>query len=390
MDDVLVYGKNPDEHWSRLRKVLSRIRESVMTLKKDKCEFGCREIKFLGHLVSNIGVKPDPEKVRAILDMLPPSNKTEVRRFIGMVNYLSKFSPKVAKLCTPLYAISGSKTSWFWGPDQEESFVFIKNELSRAPVLCTFDVNRKHRVSADASKNALGAVLLQYNDRGLWQPVEYASRKMTPAEERYAMLEKEALAITWACEKLDYYLVGRKFEVETDHRCLVSLLGVKDLDSLPIRVQRFKLRLMRYDFNIFHTPGSQMYLADSLSRPNSSGYNSDDLRQSEQVELYVNSVMSSSCYLDDREEELFNATRTDKTCIQVLEYIVNGWPEGNLEGELGKLFACRDNLTLYNDIILYDARVYIPKALRNDYLERCHSGHQGITKCRSRAKRHFW
>ncbi len=74
MDDVLVYGKNPDEHWSRLRKVLSRIRESGMTLKKDKCEFGCSEIKFLGHLVSNIGVKPDPEKVRAILDMLPPSN----------------------------------------------------------------------------------------------------------------------------------------------------------------------------------------------------------------------------------------------------------------------------------------------------------------------------
>ena len=98
-------------------------------------------------------------------------------------------------------------------------------------------------------------------------PVAYASRKLTDAERRYGQIEKEALAITWACEKFDFYLVGRQFEVETDHKPLNPLLGSKDLSELPLRIQRFKMRLMRYCYQIFHTPGSKMFIADLLSRP---------------------------------------------------------------------------------------------------------------------------
>ena len=117
--------------------------------------------------------------------------------------------------------------------------------------LVPFDVAKPHRVSADASKYAFGAALLQRVPDNHWGPVEYASRKMTEAEAHYAQIEKESLSMTWACEKFDYCLVGRKFQVETDHSPLVKLLGVKDLGSLPLRVQRFKLRLMRYDLSFF-------------------------------------------------------------------------------------------------------------------------------------------
>jgi len=141
------------------------------------------------------------------------------------VTYLSKFSSKVAGICTPIYAVLGANAEWYWECEQQKAFQDIKMELSQSPILCAFDLNKKHRVSADASKNALGAVLLQLNNTGLWQPVEYASRKLTDTETRYAMIEKEALAITWACEKLDFYLVGRNFEIETDHIPLVSILG---------------------------------------------------------------------------------------------------------------------------------------------------------------------
>jgi len=255
MDDILVYGNTPSQHWARLKKVLNRISKNGMTLRKEKCEFGCTEVKFLGHLISAMGIKPDPDKISAIMDMKKPSNKTEARRFTGMVNYLMKFSDKLAELCAPIYSVSGQKSEWFWGPDQQEAFDNVKKELTNEKVLCVFDLEARHRVSADASKNALGAVLLQLNDNGDWQPVEYASRKMTETETRYAMVEKESLAICWACQKFDYYLVGRKFEIESDHKPLIAILGEKDLSKLPVRVQRFKLRLMRYDYDIFHKFG---------------------------------------------------------------------------------------------------------------------------------------
>ena len=233
MDDVLVFSATPAEHWARLGKVLDRITTSGMTLKKEKCEFGCSEVKFMGHVVSAAGIKPDPEKVRAILELNPPCNKREGRRFTGMVNYLSKFSSRLAGLCLPIHAVTGNKSDWYWSPDQAKAFEDIKGELSKAPILCNFNAKSKHRVSADSSSYAIGAVLLQLNGKH-WQPVVYASRKLSEAETRYAMIEKEALATTWACEKFDYYLVGRKFEVETDHKPLVPILGEKDLTSLPI------------------------------------------------------------------------------------------------------------------------------------------------------------
>ena len=392
MDDVLIFGKTAKEHWTRVRNVLKRIEKAGMTLKKEKCEFGVREVKFLGHLVNASGIKPDPDKVKAIIDMLPPADKTEARRFTGLVNYLSKFSHRIAELCAPIHAISGSKSEWFWGPAQQEAFESLKTELSKSPVLCNFDLAKKHRVSADASKTALGAVLLQLTPDGLWQPVEYASRKMTETEQRYAMIEKEALATTWACEKFDYYLVGRHFEIETDHKPLISVLGEKDLSQLPVRVQRFKLRLMRYDYDIFYTPGKDMFLADSLSRPNSANLSDHDISSASLVEAYVNAVLSSSLDSNSLEEALTNAMRDDAVSMQCSDYIKGGWPKSaaSLTGELANLYVCRDKLSVYNDLILYGSRIYIPIALRAGYLQRCHEGHQGISKCRRRAQRHFW
>ena len=394
MDDVLVFGSTPAEHWGRLKAVLDRVSRSGMTLKKEKCEFGCSEVKFMGHLVSAAGIKPDPDKVKAILELEPPRNKTEGRRFTGMVNYLSKFSAKLADLCRPIYAVTGNRHDWYWGEDQRKSFDDIKLEISKAPVLSAFDISKRHRVSADSSGYAIGAVLLQLNDNN-WQPVVYASRKLSDAETRYAIVEKEALAATWACEKFDYYLVGRKFEVETDHKPLVPILGSKDLSNLPIRVQRFKLRLMRYNFEIFHTPGSKMHLADALSRPSSSfnGSTDNDKKLSEGVELYVRSIVDSTTYSDCRLKEIRQAAESDDIYKQAVDFVKGSWPRNDnqlFEPELKRLFVNRQRLTLIDDLLYYDARIYIPVGLRDRYLKLCHEGHQGINKCRRRANRQFW
>jgi transposase InsO family protein len=309
---------------------------------------------------------------------------------MGMVNYLSRFSRNLAELGEPIYAVIGKRSEWFWGRDQEKAFKLIKAELSSSPVLCAFDLNKKHRVSADASKTSIGAVLLQLNRNNQWQPVEYASRKLTEAEQRYAMIEKESLAITWACEKFDYYLIGRSFEIETDHKPLISLLGEKDLSKLPLRVQRFKLRLMRYDYSIFHTPGSLMFLADSLSRPNGADMPPSRIERSDSVIRFVSSNLLAS--EDIREIELIEALDEDRAYKQSITFIRYGWPKSgrDLSGEILNLYHNRSKLTLCSDFLMYGTRFYIPYNLRDIYLSRLHEGHLGINKCQSKAQQLFW
>ena len=141
--------------------------------------------------------------MKVIVEMQTPTNQLETRRLMGMVGYLSKLSENISELCSPIYEIMGKKSEWYWGVEQQRAFEGVKVELSNTTILCAFDLGRKHRVSADTSQYVIGAVLLQFNCRNEWQPVEYASRKLTENKRRYSMVEKEALAITWACEKFD-------------------------------------------------------------------------------------------------------------------------------------------------------------------------------------------
>jgi transposase InsO family protein len=309
-----------------------------------------------------------------------------------MVNYLSQFSPKLAALAVPLNTISGSRSEWVWGADQEQAFESNKVTLTNSPVLCVFDLDKKHRITADSSQLAVGAALLQLNSNGDWQPVEYASRKLTETETRYAMVEKEALAVTWACEKFDYYLVGRKFEIETDHKSLIEILGSKDLSLLPLRVQRFKMRMMRYDYTIFHTPGAKMFIADLLSRPTELGSTDECMLQCNVVECYVSASVTENERNSFREGELLRALESDCASCACLGYMSEGWPKSGkgLSGELHKLFTCKDRLTEYGGLIMYDARLYVPSTMREQYMQRCHGGHQGIEKCRRRFRESVW
>ena len=269
MDDVLVFGRDQAEHDTRLTAVLKQIESAGATLNPDKCEFSCRRLKFLGHLIDGTGIQADPEKTAAIREMKAPSTVSELRRFMGMVNQLGKFSPNLAELTQPLRELLSKHNAWLWGPTQERAFTQVKEELSKSTTLTLYDPLAETKLSADASSYGLGAVLLQKVDSD-WKPVAFASRSMTETERQYAQVEKEALAITWACEKFSMYILGKRFQVETDHKPLVPLLGSKHLDSLPPRVLRFRLRLARFDYSIVHIPGTHMYTADTLSRAPSS------------------------------------------------------------------------------------------------------------------------
>ena len=180
-----------------------------------------------------------------------------------MVNQLGKFTPNLAQLTQPLRELLSKSTAWVWDSAQSRAFDQVKEELSKPTTLALYDPNAPTRVSADTSSHGLGAVLLQQFD-GAWKPVSFASRSMSETERRYAQIEKEAFATTWACEKFSNFILGKHIQVETDHKPLVPLLGLKHLDSLPPRILRFRLRLDRFSYDIKHVPGKELYTADTF------------------------------------------------------------------------------------------------------------------------------
>ena len=155
-----------------------------------------------------------------------------------MANHLAKFSPNLADKTRPLRDLLSKKNQWNWGEPQRKAFQEVKEALSCSPVLALFNP-KKEIVSSDASSYGMGAVLFQKQPEGEHKSVAYISRAMTPTEQRYAQIEKEALAITWACDRFADYLMGMKFHIQTDHKPLVPLFSTKQLDKLP---------LMRYQF----------------------------------------------------------------------------------------------------------------------------------------------
>ena len=209
-----------------------------------------------------------------------------------MVNQLGKFSPRIAELSQPLRKLLNTKQSWVWGSSQEQAFAQIKEELTKPTVLALYDLLAPTKVSADASSYGLGAVLLQ-QVRDKWKPVAYASRSMSDTEKRYAQTEKEALTVTWSCDKFSNYILGRHSEIETDHKLLVPLLSTMNLDSLPPRVLQFRLRLARYSYSIQHIPGKLLYTADTLSRAPVPEVNS--LLLQDEVESFIECCRKPTC-----------------------------------------------------------------------------------------------
>ncbi|KAJ8355042.1 hypothetical protein SKAU_G00226090 [Synaphobranchus kaupii] len=369
MDDILVWGQKQDEHDMRLHAVLKKAQKAGITLNMDKCELTRHTVRFLGHVISANGVKPDPEKTRAVQEMDAPKNVSELRSFLGMVNQLGRFLPNLAEKDKVLRDLLSKKNHWYWRTEQQAAFDQLKTELSSTPVLTLYNPNSALKISADASSFGLEAVLLQKSD-AMWSPVAYASRSMTPTEQRYAQVEKEALAATWACERFSCFILGRPFELETDHKPLVSLLGGKALDDLPPRIQRFRMRLMRYNYTVNHVPGKSLWTADTLSRaPRRAARAHTDTSLLEDTNIYVDSVISNIPVSGDYLSSLHEHLEADSTCSALMEYCTDGWPDkSQLQGELRHYWADRAVLTVHDGLLLRGTRLVIPSALQGDVL----------------------
>ena len=259
-DDVIIWGRTEDEPDERVRLFLLRCCEIGISMNKEKCRFGLHEIPFMGHVISNTGLKPDTSKVEAVLKMEPPTDKAGLERLRGTVNYLSKFVPKLSEVTRPINDLTRPDTEWTWDSAQDKALEEVKHLLTQAPVLAYFDPTKELSIQCDASGQGLGAALLQEG-----RSLAYASRALSDAETRYATIEKEMLAIVFALEKWHQYTFGCPVMVYSDHKPL-EVITRKPLGRAPKRLQGTLVWALAYDIKVQYLKGKEMFLADTLSR----------------------------------------------------------------------------------------------------------------------------
>ncbi|UYV75047.1 K02A2.6-like [Cordylochernes scorpioides] len=579
MDDIVVYGSSLEEHNERVRQVLKKIQEEGMTLNPEKCQFGVKTVKFLGHTLSSEGLFIDEEKLDAITKMEAPRSTKELKSFLGMVNYLGKFIPNLADKLQPLNSLLSTKNEWVWNEPQKKSFNLLKQELVSRPSLALFDPSRTTIVSADASSFGLGGVLRQEQPDGsvsgnrcavahwcaanifvenfasfpmvqenpsksiikkeveetltllsasfdkyfpyldvekmewvvnpfmhceiqhleeemqenlidlkndlvfkrlftekelseFWlclnskfpklsnaaiesllpfgssylceqgfltltemkskkrerlqmideemrvclsqvrrekkklslvrrnskkvarhcdgslKPIAYVSRTLSETEKRYSQIEKEGLAIVWTCDRLKDYVTGIKIHIETDHKPLIAIFTSKSLEDMTPRLQRLKMRMMRYSYQMSHIAGKKQIVTDMLSRKPMSKPHKDELE--EELSAYIQSIEFPAT--EERLLEISRKQKEDSLCSQLAKYCMSGWPKNKREVDpaLRGYWQFQEDLTYQNGLLLRGQIILIPKSLRKDILEKLHQGHFGINKCRSRAKESVW
>jgi hypothetical protein len=210
------------------------LRTHQLKLQPDKCEFLRTEVNYLGHQITESGVKPDTQKVAVIEQFPTPTNAKSLKTFCGMISYYRRFIPNCSKIASPLYKLLKKDARYEWNEPQENAFQHLKTKLTSYPFLQYPDFSKEFILTTDASNCGLGAVLSQ-GPIGKDLPVASASRSLNKSEVHYTVSDKELLAIVWATKYFRPYLYGRRFKTVSDHKPLVLVMNVKDPGSHLMR-----------------------------------------------------------------------------------------------------------------------------------------------------------
>eukprot|EP00731_Ephydatia_muelleri_P037281 Em0434g7a len=315
-------------------------------------------IRHTGHVISRNGICTSPKKIEVIQKAPIPLNVTELRSFLGIVNYYGKFIQSVADLCAPLNELLQKNTPWIWTATCMESFNQLKQALGSAEVLCHYNPSEEISLACDASAHGLGAVLSHHFKDGSERPISYASRTLSKAERNYSQIEKEALSIIFGLKKFHQYLYGRKFLLVTDHQPLVKIFGPKTGISSVVagRLQRWALCLAGYQYDIVYKPTQRHGNADGLSRYPST--------ESEAIDV----------------KDIERGTMSDALLRQVLKFTKDGWNKtGRVDDQLRPYFNRREELSTEGNCLMWGIKAVILPGMRQHILKELHQSHPRIT-----------
>ena len=260
-DDIMVVGYKPDHgnHNQAFTYLLQTAEKCNVKLSCDKLQYKQDEVNFFGETYTTSGCKPAKSKVSSITDMPPPTNKKQVQPFIGMINYLSKFSVRLSELAEPIRELSKHKVPINWTPEHQQAFTQMKKEILNAPVLAYYNPKKQTVLVTDANVKGLGTCLLHEE-----KPVYFESKALTDAKEGYVAIEIELLAVAWAMEKFHHFLYASHFILETDKKLLEVILS-KSLNHATTRLQWILIKTFAYHFTVRYITGVTNQLANCLS-----------------------------------------------------------------------------------------------------------------------------
>ncbi|XP_062541083.1 uncharacterized protein K02A2.6-like [Armigeres subalbatus] len=378
-DDILIFGCGDTieeavlDHNRCLEALFIRVKQQNIKLNVDKVKLCQENVKFFGHVLTPAGVKVDPDKISSIIAMESPKDMPALQRFLGTITYLTNYLPSLSTVAEPLRRLTNKDEPWTWNYEQECVFMQLKSMVTSAPVLRYFDSNKDVVIQCDSSSVGLGAVLMQDG-----HPIVYASKTLSSTERKYAQIEKETLAILFACRKFELYILGKPVMVETDHQPLIRIFK-KPLVEAPLRIQRMLLALQRYQITLRFTPGKEVVIADMLSRAALSNKDTTDKEMFDIYEAQQINVIDFIPISDERVEQITIESCNDPEIQTVIHYIIDGWPNKNEIPEGVKVYwPYRDEFSTHNGLVYRNDRILVPKKLRGSILKQLHQSHSGI------------
>ena len=353
-----------------------------LVLNSKKLELRRERVTSFGAEYSAQGMHPDPKKVQGITEMTAPTDKQQLQSFLGMVNYMGTFLPNLSHHTEPLWAMLKKDNVFHWEEQQTQSFQQIKTLIAKANTtpLRYYDRNLPVTVQADASLRGLRACLIQTH-QGKDQPIAFASKSLMDAETRYENIERELLAIVFACQRFSTYLLGRSFVAESDHKPL-KMIAMKNLANALPHLQRMLLELQKYHVTIKYRPGEEMQLADALSHC--------PARASQEIKLDMG--VDYIAFTKPWIEKLKDSTQQDPILATVYQLTQQGWlhQRRHVPHLARRYWDFRDELSTDDGMLLKGPRLIIPGELQEEYLSHLHEGHLSASKVQENAKQHMY
>lgn len=383
LDDILVAGKTQEECKSTLFVVLERLNKHNVIINIDKCKFIEKSVKYLGHVLTEGGISPNKDKVKAIVDAPIPKNLQQLQSYLGLLNYYSRYIPNLSSELKYLYRLLQKDVKYLWDSNCQLSFEKTKDLLLNHVVLEYFDPDKPIIVAADASPYGVGAVLSNVVN-GVERPVFFVSSTLSPAEVNYSQIHREALAIMFAVRKFHNYLYGQQqFIIYTDNKGISEIFNPnkKTPAVAAARLHRWAVELSMYNFKIMYRESSKMCHADALSRLPLSVPTDDTLINIKYFNFTNDSLVSQI--------DVQNSIISDPILSKVYKYTFNGWPS-KIPQNLRPYFSEKSNLSTEDNCLYYGSRIVIPSCLKEKVLKNLHVNHLGIVRMKMIARSYCW